>query len=878
MTLTAPRIKWLALLMLVIIQLTGSCFAATLGLDAENLNASEASDTYESNSVLRDLDFSNRTLAGVLALYQRNNVSLVYSSALVDSDMVVRINPSDNSIVKRLQEALAHFNLALEYTPQLTSWQVVRAQQVNRFMRLRATNLPAAFAELDIGPYSYRANKNGEVFLPSALIDTSYPILVRYSNSDAVIINSETLATETTLYFDSPVDTKLEEVWVTASRFVVGEKNKSSRRALSAEEFNAMPLRGGDPVQVVNNLPGVASLGFSARPHIRGGEADDVLIVFDGIELIDPFHLKDFNSLLSGLNSSVVDQVEVYTGGYSVQYGRKMSGVINIATKDNDDENELNWNFITSSAKLTGASKGGVLSWVATGRRGNLQDIVELSNEDIGSPKFSDFSGKLVWKIDDGISLDIGALNIRDDIKLSLLDGDEGEVASSLYHSNYSWLRLRQVKGTFLQSLTYTAVELENNRNGYVNEPNNPDESVGNLADIRDFNIDRIQYDASYSPSEKHLFKTGAILEYANGKYNYRATASLGELAGFLGQSRQIDVAVDTSLSRIDTGAYLSYQYLPRSWFSSELGLRWDRQDMTNNSEGSIDTSTNSYSTNDSHRQFSPRINSRFQIGSDTALYMNLGRYYQVSGINDLDVTKQKTHFYPAQKSDQLILGVEYYLTSNLQWKSEIYKKKIANPTPRAESLYSSYSLLPEISADYIYLTPDSAEAFGVDTFLKYENLKGDSRWFGHTWSDTTDSFDGVNVARQWDQKHSISLGMAGRFLGLSYFAQAAWHSGWRTTSVKPVLVLGEDNLAEHRNDSEVSDFFSFDAKISKEWNKNDYSVIAYLEVYNLTRHTNAGAYELELTALDELNHFSSQRERESLLPITPIFGVSLRF
>jgi len=265
-------------------------------------------------------------------------------------------------------------------------------------------------------------------------------------------------------------------------------------------------------------------------------------------------------------------------------------------------------------------------------------------------------------------------------------------------------------------------------------------------------------------------------------------------------------------------------------------------------------------------------------LAKDTALYMNLGRYYQVSGINDLDVARQQIDFYDAQKSDQLILGVEYYLTSSLQWKSEIYKKKIANPSPRSESVFSSYSLLPEISADHLYLTPDSAEVFGVDTFVKYENLEGDSRWFGHTWSDTTDSFNGVNVPRQWDQKHSISLGVAGRYRGLSYYAQAAWHSGWRTTSVNPVLVLGEDNLTAHRNDSEVPDFFSFDTKISKEWSKNNYTFSIYLEIYNLTRHTNSGAYELELTAQQDPNRFTVTRERESLLPITPIFGVSLRF
>ncbi|MBT8136330.1 MAG: TonB-dependent receptor, partial [Gammaproteobacteria bacterium] len=123
---------------------------------------------------------------------------------------------------------------------------------------------------------------------------------------------------------------KLENVVVQASRYSVAEGSPAAVSALDHSDIDQLVGTGREPLRVIGRLPGAATSGLSSKQNIRGGEEDEVLVVFDGVPLFEPFHLKDFQSLFSTLDPRVVGGMEVYTGSFPAQYGDRLSGVIDV--------------------------------------------------------------------------------------------------------------------------------------------------------------------------------------------------------------------------------------------------------------------------------------------------------------------------------------------------------------------------------------------------------------------------------------------------------------------------------------------------------------------------------------------------------------------
>src|SRR6185369_3101678 len=120
-----------------------------------------------------------------------------------------------------------------------------------------------------------------------------------------------------------------EEVSVYGSRYTFGLAPTAEPKRLSSSYIDQIPGGHDDTFRATTLLPGVASNG-SSQPYIRGASLDDVLVRFDGVSIVAPYHVKDFHGPVSAFADSVVDRVDVYSGGYPVRYGTRSGGVIDI--------------------------------------------------------------------------------------------------------------------------------------------------------------------------------------------------------------------------------------------------------------------------------------------------------------------------------------------------------------------------------------------------------------------------------------------------------------------------------------------------------------------------------------------------------------------
>ncbi len=101
-----------------------------------------------------------------------------------------------------------------------------------------------------------------------------------------------------------------QEVSVYASRYDLRMDDIAEPQLLTQTQIEAVPGSQDDALRAARIIPGIAS-NLSTRPYIRGSFVDDVLVQFDGVPLADPFHLKNFQSVISAFDPAAVKRIEV---------------------------------------------------------------------------------------------------------------------------------------------------------------------------------------------------------------------------------------------------------------------------------------------------------------------------------------------------------------------------------------------------------------------------------------------------------------------------------------------------------------------------------------------------------------------------------------
>jgi hypothetical protein len=98
---------------------------------------------------------------------------------------------------------------------------------------------------------------------------------------------------------------------------------------LSRRDLKLLPgVAEADVLRAVEILPGVVSTSdFSSAFNVRGGSADQNLILLDGLPIYNPFHL---GGLFSVFNSDMVGRAELLAGGFPARYGGRVSSVLSV--------------------------------------------------------------------------------------------------------------------------------------------------------------------------------------------------------------------------------------------------------------------------------------------------------------------------------------------------------------------------------------------------------------------------------------------------------------------------------------------------------------------------------------------------------------------
>ncbi len=187
-------------------------------------------------------------------------------------------------------------------------------------------------------------------------------------------------------------------------------------------EVKRQPGSIQDVQRVVQNLPGIASSNDNVNELIvRGGAPYENLTVMDYMEIPSINHYPNqFNSAgpISMINIDLVDDVQFSAGGFPVQYGDKMSSVMDIAIREGDREKNFasntGFNMAGYGTLMEGKLADGKGSWIFSAR----QSLLELVDKLVGMsaisltaiPKYWDTQAKIVYDLSPSTKLSISGL------------------------------------------------------------------------------------------------------------------------------------------------------------------------------------------------------------------------------------------------------------------------------------------------------------------------------------------------------------------------------------------------------------------------------------------------------------------------------------
>lgn len=617
----------------------------------------------------------------------------------------------------------------------------------------------------------------------------------------------------------------LEEVIVTTSRYALGEGQPGSHTLLSGDVLQTLPRLGEETLKAVQRLPGVAGNGFSGLSSVRGGEPGETLIRLDGLTLYEPFHLKNFLSPVSLLDSRFIGGLDFHSGGFGAQYGDRMSAVIDTYSlvAPVDHSLELGLSLFHVNGLAAGPLANGRGHWLVSGRQSNLGQVFNALDTDLGNPEYQDGFATIDFQLDDATRIALHILGSRDEIDFSWERA--GEIAFAAYRNGYAWATVQHDWSDALSGeaiLSYTQVD--NDRSGDVSDPGRRE---GGVRDRRQFEVMALTAGFNWNTSFG-LHHFGVELKQLQADYHYWSRVRFEPTLLFqaVGTAETVRTLA-TSPDGWQYAAYWTSRFNVGDSVVAEAGVRADDQTYTG-PEHAV--------------QVGPRLSLLYSASPGTRFRASWGQYSQLQRINELQIEDGVTAFLPAQHAEHLVLSMDHDLSPSLALRVEAYRKDYSQLKPRYENLFDSLLLLPELQPDRVRVAPSAAHVEGLEVSLAWKPGGAWSGWFNYSWSEAEDRINGRYELRSWDQKHAAGAGLRWARERWDITLAETWHTGWPTTPVSLQATSGSGTTAVigARNGDRLGTFQSLDVRASRRFAMPRGELEAWLEVSNLTNHANA--------------------------------------
>jgi len=269
-------------------------------------------------------------------------------------------------------------------------------------------------------------------------------------------------------------------------------------------------------------------------------------------------------------------------------------------------------------------------------------------------------------------------------------------------------------------------------------------------------------------------------------------------------------------------------------------------------------------------------------VGPKTDVRFSWGRYHQSQGIQELQIEDGVTTFFPAQRADHIIVGINHRISDSLSVRFEVFQKEMSALRPRFENLYDKLALIPELQPDRVRIAPESARARGLEISLAGSG-QAFNWWANYSLAEVTDTIDAEEFARSWDQRHALQVGMNWQVSEWNFAIAGNIRSGWPATDLQIEEIVGPGGeqaivaIPGVRNANQLPHFASLDARISRKFDVRLGSLTVFAEVSNLLNRKNICCTDYDLEFDENGDEFLSSSP-DFLLPLLPAIGILWEF
>ena len=669
---------------------------------------------------------------------------------------------------------------------------------------------------------------------------------------------------------------QLNEITVSGEKEKARENVNISTNVITQKDLARLPTFGGEPdlVQYLQVLPGVNFSGDQGgQLYIRGGSPVMNKVMLDGLIIYNPFHSI---GLFSIFDADLIKTADVSAGGFNVQHGGRISGVIDVSTRDGnrkDFSGKISINPITAKfhieAPITKFTDGGgsssyVISYKTSYLDKTAPILYKNADPENGLPySFNDLYGKYSFSGSNGSKATFFGFRFDDNSRFNNL--------------KYNWNNVGF--GTNLLIIPDGSSTLINISAGFSNyeikmlEANGRPRSSG----INSFNA--LFGFTNYFGKDD--LKYGFEVVGFNTLYNYKNSTGRN---------------IDQENSNTEASGYIKFKKIIGSRIVIEPGIR--AVYYASLSESSIE----------------PRIGAKYNVNSSFRLKGAAGMYSQnlISAVSDQDVVNLFYGFLSSpddisrngslrntssriQTAWHGVFGFEFDILDNSKSKLSL----------NSEAFYKNFNQIISINRYKIYENDQSntnrsdldkfdyiAEkglSYGADATLKFENKKLNI-WAVYSLTYVTRN-DGVvgEYVPHFDRRHNINIvvnqSWGNKANPSAWTANLRWNfgSGFPFTQTQGLYeklnfaggissnpLVQNGNLGvyyEQINTGRLPYFHRLDVSLSRK------IIISKTSVLNITAAATNVYNRENIFYFDILNY-----KRINQLPFLPTLGFSLTF